>query len=113
MILNFGHTLGHAYELAGGYAAWTHGQAVAAGMVRIAEVGVALGVTSHELPGRITDLVRAFGLPAHIECTAADYKAAVGLDKKGAGESLTLILPDRPGHVIPYKIKKRELLGLL
>ena len=113
MILNFGHTLGHAYELAGGYEVYTHGQAVAAGMVRAAEVGVLLGITSPELPGRIARLVGALGLPTHIECSAADYEAAVGLDKKGAGESITLILPDRPGHVIPYKIKKRELLGLL
>ena len=32
MILNFGHTIGHAFELAGRYETWTHGQAVAAGM---------------------------------------------------------------------------------
>ena len=74
---------------------------------------MALGITPPELPGRIADLVGALSLPKHIACSAADYEAAVGLDKKGAGESITLILPDRPGHVIPYKIKKRELLGLL
>ena len=113
MILNFGHTLGHAYELAGKYETWTHGRAVAAGMVRAAEVGAALGVTPPELPGRIAALVGALGLPGRIACTSAQYEAAVGLDKKGAGESITLILPDRPGHVIPYKIKKSELLALL
>ena len=113
MILNFGHTLGHAYELAGRYETWTHGQAVAAGMVRASELGAALGVTPPELAGRIADLVGALGLPAHIECTAADYEAAVGLDKKGAGEFITLILPDRAGHCVPCKMKKSELLGLL
>lgn len=113
MILNFGHTLGHAYELAGRYEMYTHGQAVAAGMVRAAELGVALGITPPELAGRIADLVQALGLPTHIECSAADYQTAVGLDKKGAGEYITLILPDRPGHVIPYQMKKSELLGLL
>ena len=113
MILNFGHTLGHAYELAGHYEAYTHGQAVAAGMVRAAELGVALGITPPELAGRIAELVSALGLPAHNECTAADYEAAVGLDKKGAGEYITLILLDRAGHTLPYKIKKSELLALL
>ena len=34
MLLNFGHTLGHAYELAGHYTEWSHGAAVAAGMRR-------------------------------------------------------------------------------
>ena len=38
MLLNFGHTLGHAYELAGHYSQWTHGQAVAAGMVLAARL---------------------------------------------------------------------------
>ena len=113
MILNFGHTLGHAYELAGQYEACTHGQAVAAGMVRAAEVGTALGITPPELPGRIAALVGGFGLPARMECSAVYYEAAIGLDKKGAGESITLILPDRPGHVVPCKIKKSELLALL
>jgi len=111
-ILNFGHTLGHAYELAGGYEKYTHGQAVAAGMVRAAEVGVALGVTPNELPGRIAALVKALGLPVRIDCPVDCYEAAIGLDKKGAGEDITLILPDRPGHVIPYKIKKSDLLAL-
>jgi len=113
MILNFGHTLGHAYELAGHYETYTHGQAVAAGMVRAAALGVALGITPCDLPPRIAALVTALGLPAYIECTAEDYQAAIGLDKKGEGDSITLILPDRPGHVVPHKIKKSELFALL
>ena len=113
MMLNFGHTLGHAYELAGGYEAYTHGQAVAAGMVRAAQLGVTLGITPAELPERISALVQAFGLPSHIECSAAHYEAAVGLDKKGAGENITLILTDRPGHTVSHEIKKSELLALL
>src|SRR5699024_9806429 len=45
MLLNFGHTLGHAYEKAGHYEKWTHGQAVAAGMVEAARLGTGLGIT--------------------------------------------------------------------
>lgn len=41
MILNFGHTIGHAFELAGRYETWTHGQAVAAGMNWAARLGAA------------------------------------------------------------------------
>lgn len=111
MMLNFGHTLGHAYELAGGYARWTHGQAVAAGMVRAAELGAALGVTPAELPGRIAALVGAFGLPQHIPCTPEDYAAAIGRDKKGAGEDITLVLPDGSGSVCFRTMKKNALLG--
>ena len=113
MILNFGHTLGHAYELAGSYETYTHGQAVAAGMVRVAELGVGMGITPPNLASILRDLVTAFGLPPSIPCTQEQYAAAIGLDKKGAGERITLILLDRPGHAIAYKIKKSELLQLI
>src|SRR5213079_1499601 len=42
-LLNFGHTFGHAVELAAGYGAWLHGEAVAAGMVMAAELSVKAG----------------------------------------------------------------------
>ena len=113
MVLNFGHTLGHAYELAGHYRQWTHGQAVAAGMVRVSELGVGLGLTPPDLPVRIGDLTEAFGLPRTIPCSPQDYSAAIGLDKKGAGDRITLVLPDRPGHVMLYPMRKQALLELL
>ena len=59
MLLNFGHTLGHAYELAGGYETWSHGQAVAAGMCAAAELGVKLGVTPAEVPARLKETLAA------------------------------------------------------
>ena len=113
MILNFGHTLGHAYELAGHYTTYTHGQAVAAGMVRAAQLGTALGLTPAHLAPDIAQLVEAFGLPTNIPCSQADYAAAIGLDKKGAGSSLSLILLDRPGHALAYPILKQQLLEML
>ena len=113
MLLNFGHTLGHAYELAGHYETWTHGQAVAAGMVLAARLGVALGVTPAEVPGQVEAAVAALGLPTRIDCTHADYAAAIGLDKKGAGEDITLILLEALGRAIPHKMPKAELLKLL
>ena len=113
MILNFGHTLGHAYELAGHYTTYTHGQAVAAGMVRAAQLGTALGLTPAHLAPDIAQLVEAFGLPTAIPCSQADYAAAIGLDKKGAGSSLSLILLDRPGHALAYPILKQQLLEML
>ena len=113
MILNFGHTLGHAYELAGHYETYTHGQAVAAGMVRAAEIGVGLGVTPPYLADVIRQLTGAFSLPSFIPCTKENCAAAIGLDKKGEGDRISLILLDKPGHAIPYKMKKSELLQLV
>mgnify|MGYP000873199547 CR=1 FL=1 len=113
MALNFGHTLGHAYELAGRYESCTHGQAVAAGMCLAARLGEALGVTPEGLSSRIACLVRAFGLPDAISCSMSDYAAAIGLDKKGTGDSITLILLSALGAAVPTKLEKRALLRLL
>ncbi|EDM98984.1 3-dehydroquinate synthase [Pseudoflavonifractor capillosus ATCC 29799] len=110
MVLNFGHTLGHAYELAGHYQTWTHGQAVAAGMVKAAELGVAMGITPAGLPERIGVLLGCFGLPVFIPCTHADYAAAIGLDKKGAGDSISVILLEEAGKAAAHLMPKAKLL---
>lgn len=113
MILNYGHTLGHAYEKAGHYEVWTHGQAVAAGMCKAAELGVTLGVTPPDVPKRIGGLVSAFGLRTHITCSQEDYAEAIGLDKKGAGAEITLILLSELGSAVRHKLRKSVLLDML
>ena len=62
----------------------------------------------------LTGLLAAFGLPTHIPC--GDWEAvaeAIGLDKKGAGEDITLVLLARLGKAILHKLPKAELLSLL
>ncbi len=113
MTLNFGHTIGHAFELAGHYETWTHGQGVAAGMNWAAQLGVALGVTPPEVVGQIQTTVEKFGLPIDIPCPWETMVEAVGLDKKRSGDSITLILLTRLGRAVPHRMKKDELLALL
>lgn len=110
MLLNFGHTLGHAYEKAYHYKTYTHGQAVAAGMCRAAEIGVKLGLTPTEAPGRIAALVEGFGLPTRIPCPMEAYRSAIGLDKKGIGGSISVILLRELGRAEPVPMTKEELL---
>lgn len=113
MLLNFGHTIGHAYELVGHYQTWTHGQAVAAGMCVAAKLGVALNVTPADVPAQIEALCNPFGLPTAIPCDAATYAAAVGRDKKGTGTDISVILLQTLGHAISYKMPKAQLVRLL
>ena len=109
-ILNFGHTLGHAYEKAGHYEKWTHGQAVAAGMVKAAGLGERLGITPVGTADRIAAVLTALDLPVEISCTAEEYAAAIGLDKKGAGADISVILLEEMGRAIPHKMPKAALL---
>lgn len=113
MILNFGHTLGHAYEKAGNYEVWTHGQAVAAGMVLAGEIGVKLGITPADIPPKIATALTAYNLPTQIPCTMADYQAAIGLDKKGSGSGITLILLAQMGQAVLHKMEKNQVLAML
>jgi 3-dehydroquinate synthase len=113
MILNFGHTLGHAYEKAYHYETYTHGQAVAAGMCLAARLGETLGHTAPGTEGEIRALVSAYGLPVEIPCGKGDYESAIGLDKKGSGDAITVIFLSRLGESKPVKMDKKELLALL
>ena len=72
-----------------------------------------LGVTPAEVPSRLEGVLSALGLPTAISCTAGDYAAAVGLDKKGAGDAISVILLERLGHAVPHKMPKAELLTQL
>ena len=110
MLLNFGHTLGHAYELAGHYETWTHGQAVAAGMVRAAGLGERLGVTPAGTAETIARTLALLGLPVEIPCSLADYTAAIVLDKKGAGAEIAVILLEELGRAVPHRMPKEALL---
>ena len=110
MLLNFGHTLGHAYELAGHYEIWTHGQAVAAGMVKAAGLGEKLGVTPGGTGAAIAKVLTPLGLPTEIPCTLEEYTAAIGLDKKGAGMDISVILLEELGRAVPHKMPKETLL---
>ena len=83
-LLNYGHTLGHAFEAAGGYEALLHGEAVAAGMIAAAEIGRRVGITPAPLIGRQRALIERAGLPTKPPAgiDRARVSAALALDKK-------------------------------
>lgn len=62
-LLNFGHTFGHAIENGLGYGQWSHGEAVAAGMVMAADLSHRLDMCSMEDALRLKNLLRRAGLP--------------------------------------------------
>ncbi len=114
MLLNFGHTVGHAFEKAGRYETWTHGQAVAAGMCVALRLSTDLGVAERDdgfdaLPA----LLEAFRLPTRIDCGWDDITEAIGLDKKGAGSRIRLILLREMGDAVAVELEKDEVLRRL
>lgn len=91
-ILNYGHTLGHAFEALSGYRGMVHGEAVAIGMVLSARVSAAQGLCSQEDYSRIIALIAKCGLPVEIpHYDRHQLLSAVAADKKSKGGSITFI----------------------
>ena len=66
-ILNYGHTIGHAIEAASGYSGrYSHGEAIAIGMVIAGRISSDLGFISNIDADRIESLIRKCGLPVRI-----------------------------------------------
>ncbi len=112
-ILNFGHTLGHAYELAYHYETYTHGEGVAAGMVKILELEEMQGQGVAELKTRLERLLETFDLPTKIPCSMESYRAAVGLDKKAKGKKISVIEVRQLGSAEIVPMEKETLFTLL
>lgn len=101
IVLNFGHTIGHALE-AGSDFKVPHGQAVAVGMVCEAELARKLGVSEAEVLDRLIELLRLYRLPIsvdelniHIDVEKA--VSALRRDKKARGGVIDVPLPTSLG----------------
>ncbi len=100
-ILNYGHTLGHGVEVAGGYEQHLHGEAVAIGMTGAARIAERLGMLDAEHARRQVELLRAFGLPIAADGIDPDaVLAAMRLDKKVQGGKQRLVLLEEPGRAV-------------
>ncbi|HEV3439840.1 MAG TPA: 3-dehydroquinate synthase, partial [Gemmata sp.] len=99
-VLNYGHTFAHAFETVGGYGAWLHGEAVAAGMVYAAQLAEKLGLCS-DLSARQRSLLEAFSLPTAMRASwpTDDLIAVMKRDKKAVAGRMRFILPTRIGEV--------------
>jgi 3-dehydroquinate synthase len=98
-ILNFGHTFGHAIEAATGFATYTHGEAVAIGMVWATELSRRLGLCEAGLLDRLWALLQALGLPTALKEPVAGLRDALIMDKKAVGGRLRFILVEELGKV--------------
>ena len=104
--LNLGHTFGHAIEQCSGLTI-THGQGVAVGMLMAA---CAAGC-GDDLIRRLAACLRANGLPTRCPFGAEALTDAALSDKKRAGASITLVLPEEVGKYRLEKISVGELRG--
>jgi shikimate kinase / 3-dehydroquinate synthase len=117
IILNYGHTIGHAVELSSDYGLH-HGEAVAIGMTGAARIGQAVGLTPAALLARQTELLRRFGLPVgRAAVDLARVRAAMSVDKKVEGQTNRWVLLAGVGcpvvrRDVPVELVERVLVEL-
>ena len=112
MILNYGHTIGHCIEQAGNYIEFTHGQAVAVGMVCILRMGQALGKVTKEEAEEVIRLIKDSHLPITVPYQGETCLQTVVNDKKMAGKTLRMVLPDGLGNCSIEEIDPQEFMKL-
>ena len=99
--LNLGHSLGHAFEAAGGYRDLRHGEAVAFGLRAACRIGVAVGATPPERAARVERLLDVLrlgegALPYPLEAVLSHLAS----DKKHRGGRLRWVLPTATGSTV-------------
>ena len=93
MILNFGHTLGHAIEQATHYKALLHGEAVGWGMIAALRLALKRGTISRGQAERLEKLIHLYGPLPLLKVRAAKLVAATGGDKKNIGGVRRFVMP--------------------
>lgn len=106
MLLNFGHTIGHAIESFYHYDRYTHGQAISIGMVAINALSESKNISPEGSTQRIKTLLHQYGLPTVLDQPAdySDILALIKRDKKNIQNQLFVVVLDTLGQAQTLKV---------
>ena len=109
--LNFGHTFGHAIEVAGEYRRYNHAEAVSLGMLMAIKAAINVGLLKEDFSSQLKEILIKLELPTEIPVTFPIEKIteAIKSDKKRSHDGIKFILPEEPGKTKIYKVKPAEL----
>ena len=93
MILNLGHTVGHALEQVTGYKLLLHGEAVGWGMVAALAIARQRGTITRAQQERLEDLIHLYGPLPPIKMRVGRVVTATGSDKKNTGGVRRYVVP--------------------
>ncbi|MGN0717552.1 3-dehydroquinate synthase [Treponema berlinense] len=125
MQLNLGHTFGHALETRAGLGKVSHGDAVAWGMARAAELSKKIGLCTENYAQTVKSALSSFGWetqPMHSalnEKFASEKEAALSLfeamkkDKKNASNKVRFVLQEDVGETVITEVDEKDVLSVL
>ncbi len=111
-VLNYGHTIGHIIETLTGYSKYSHGEAVAIGMVEEAKLARKESKLSTRDFDRVEKLIEKYDLPSSIpdNIQREDMKNCVSQDKKVRKGKIRLPVPTGIGKTIFREVECEKFL---
>ena len=109
MLLNFGHTIGHAIEKCCGFTTYTHGEGVGIGMVQMTRQTEKLGLTAAGTAEELSRVLKKFALPVSAVFDAQEILQAMALDKKKSGKKINLVIIEKIGVGRLHKIDWQDI----
>ncbi|WP_288517527.1 3-dehydroquinate synthase family protein [uncultured Treponema sp.] len=125
MQLNLGHTFGHALETRAGLGKVSHGDAVAWGMARAAELSKKIGLCTENYVQTVKSALSSFGWetqPMHSAINGkfdSEKEAALSLfeamkkDKKNASNKVRFVLQEDVGETVITEVDEKDVLSVL
>jgi 3-dehydroquinate synthase len=99
ILLNYGHTIGHALEASTDYGRFMHGEGVSVGMMGAARIAREMGMIGEEIIDRQRNLLQRFNLPITAPNVDLDgVRSAMSLDKKTVGGANRWVLLEKVGQ---------------
>lgn len=109
ILLNLGHTLGHALEAATSYRVFTHGEAVGYGMEFAVDLGESLGITSAASARLMREAIRKVGARPSIRAEMATPAERASLsDKKRRRAHLREVLLRAPQRPLVHRMDAQD-----
>ncbi|MCH8745162.1 MAG: 3-dehydroquinate synthase [Chloroflexi bacterium] len=119
ILLNYGHTIGHALESSTEYGRFRQGERVAIGMMGAAGMAQQMGMISQELVDRQRAILQRFNLPTKAaDVSVADIRQAMSLDKKVQSGVNRWVLLEGVGRAVvrqdvPWELVEQTLAELV
>ena len=112
--LNLGHTYAHALESFFDYKAFTHGEAVAKGVIFDLELSLLRGKINNEYLERAKNIFKLFNIDTDLIYLPSDkFISLMRKDKKNSFSKIITILLDSEGHLSKTEIKEDEIIKII
>lgn len=112
MLLNFGHTIGHAIEKYFNYSKYSHGQAVSLGMLEIIKLGTKIKITNPACLKKALNILQKYNLPTELNVPLNELFDLILLDKKNIDGKLNLVFIKDIGSSCVKSFYKNEIKNL-